>query len=194
MKRIPSLDGLRAVAILMVCLSRLAQTKGSPLHNFSSFGNLGVRIFFVISGMLITRLLVAEDAHRGAISLRNFYFRRAVRIFPAMWFYMAVMLALRAAGAVSLEPNDNLHAFTYTVNYDQHRSWYIGHLWSLSVEEQFYLLWPFALWRLGPRQSRWVLAAVIALAPCARAAAALFLHAPYRDLEMFPMVADSLAA
>src|ERR1043165_9188319 len=112
MKRIPSLDGLRAVAILMVCLSRLAQTKGSPLHNFSSFGNLGVRVFFVISGFLITRLLLEELDRSGSISLKSFYFRRTLRIFPAMWFYMLVVLCFQAAGILRLQAGDALRAFT----------------------------------------------------------------------------------
>jgi peptidoglycan/LPS O-acetylase OafA/YrhL len=70
----------------------------------------------------------------------------------------------------------------------------VGHLWSLSVEEQFYLLWPFAFVSLGPRRSFWIAVAVILLGPVARSADSLFLRGtPYHDLEMFPMVADSLA-
>ena len=192
MRRIPSLDGLRAVAILMVCLSHLAQTKGSPIHNFSSFGNLGVRIFFVISGMLITRLLLDELHRDGSISLKGFYFRRTLRIFPAMWFYMGVVLLLEAAGVLSLLPKDALHAFTYTVNYDQHRSWYIGHLWSLSVEEQFYLLWPMAIWLGGARVAMRTAIASVILAPLLRLV--LILSVPGAPiLEWFPTTCDALA-
>jgi peptidoglycan/LPS O-acetylase OafA/YrhL len=192
MRRIPSLDGLRAVAILMVCLSHFAQTKGSPLHNFSSFGNFGVRIFFVISGMLITRLLLEERKRYGAISLKNFYYRRVLRIFPAMWFYMAVILALQAASILRLQPKDALHAFTYTVNYSQQRSWYIGHLWSLSVEEQFYLLWPMAIVFGGIRWGRRIAIAAIVAAPLLRLVAMLAMPgAPIT--EWFPTTCDALA-
>jgi hypothetical protein len=80
------------------------------------------------------------------------------------------------------------------VNYDPYRSWHIGHLWSLSVEEHFYMLWPFAFVALGPRKAVWVAAGFILLGPLARSASWLFLRGtPYRDLPMFPMVADSLA-
>ena len=83
---------------------------------------------------------------------------------------------------------------TYSVNYLPDASWHIGHLWSLSVEEQFYLLWPFAFAALGGRRATWVAATMILLAPIARSAAWYFLRGtPYRDLEMFPIVADSLA-
>jgi peptidoglycan/LPS O-acetylase OafA/YrhL len=197
-RRLPSLDGLRAISIFFVFLGHLNGTRNfgvlSGLRMMGDLAHLGVVVFFVISGFLITSLLLQEYEKTGRISLHLFYARRALRIFPASFAYLGILYLSSLAGLIQLHANDLAHAMTYTVNYSTHRSWYIGHLWSLSVEEQFYLLWPFAFWRLGPRQSRWVLAAVIALAPCARAAAALFLHAPYRDLAMFPMVADSLAA
>src|ERR1017187_2647082 len=99
-----------------------------------------------------------------------------------------------AAGIVHLHAGDLWHAVTYTVNYMPAPSWDVGHLWSLSVEEQFYLLWPFAFIALGPRRAAWVAAGVILLGPAARTAARLFLNGtPYKDLSMFPMVADSLA-
>ena len=80
------------------------------------------------------------------------------------------------------------------MNYLPVRSWQVGHLWSLSVEEQFYLLWPFAFVALGSRKAYWAPAFVIVLAVFARAANRFVLiGTPYHDLEMFPMVADSLA-
>jgi peptidoglycan/LPS O-acetylase OafA/YrhL len=176
----------------MVCVCHLAQTLGSPLHNFSSFGNFGVRVFFVISGMLITRLLLEEREREGSISLKSFYFRRTLRIFPAMWFYMGVMLLFQAAGVISLQPSDAFHAFTYTVNYDQSRSWYIGHLWSLSVEEQFYLLWPMALYFGSPRLAAGIAGAAVALAPALRFA--ILVWRPGAPVgEWFPTTCDALA-
>jgi peptidoglycan/LPS O-acetylase OafA/YrhL len=98
------------------------------------------------------------------------------------------------AGILHVRANDIWHAVTYTVNYLPGRRWQIGHLWSLSVEEQFYLAWPFTFIVFGPRRAGWISAAVILLGPIARTCAWLFLReTPYRDLEMFPMVADSLA-
>jgi len=191
--RIPSLDGLRAISIGMVCVSHLLNVKGLAIRHSSSLGPLGVRIFFVISGMLITRLLVEEHERRGTISLRAFYIRRTIRIFPAMWFYVAVMATLGAAGVIVLQRHDILYALTYTVNYFPQRSWYIGHIWSLSVEEQFYLLWPLALCLATPRRAvRIALLAIII--PLALRLLILLLN-PAADYHYwFPTACDALAA
>jgi len=146
--RIPSLDGIRAISIGLVIFSHLAGTHHFPVRwsIFSSdLGMLGVRVFFVISGFLITTLLLEEYADSGGISLPWFYFRRTLRIFPAAYAFIAVIFILHGLDLVSLQSRDMLHALTYTMNYSQdsfHRhSWTMYHLWSLSVEEQFYLLW-----------------------------------------------------
>lgn len=194
--RLRSLDGLRAVAIAFVLLGHLSGTRGFALLNLEigDYAHLGVVVFFVISGFLITSLLFSEHAQKGRVSLKLFYARRALRIFPASYAYLAVISLASLAGIVELRRSDLWHAITYTVNYLPERSWHIGHLWSLSVEEQFYLLWPFAFVGLGPRRATWAAAAVILLAPLARLANRFFLMGtPYHDLEMFPMVADSLA-
>jgi peptidoglycan/LPS O-acetylase OafA/YrhL len=91
-KRIPSLDGLRAVSILMVVSAHLYGTAGWP-HNhatkvLSAYGHFGVQVFFVISGFLITTLLLAEYGKNGRISLRGFYRRRSFRILPASLIYI----------------------------------------------------------------------------------------------------------
>ena len=195
---LPSLDGLRALSIFLVLLGHLDGTRNFPHLNtaryFGDLGHLGVVVFFVISGFLITSLLLSEHSRHGRVSLKLFYARRALRIFPASYAFMGTVLLLAAAGYIAISAGDIIHAVTYTVNYSPHRSWYIGHLWSLSVEEQFYLLWPFAFVVLGPARSRWAVLAVILLAPGARGAARILLAGTaYRDLEMFPMVADSLA-
>jgi peptidoglycan/LPS O-acetylase OafA/YrhL len=192
---LPSLDGLRAISIVLVLLGHLSRTHGFPNHlGVGDYAHLGVVVFFVISGFLITRLLLSEHAKNGALNLKLFYARRALRLFPAAYTFIACVGLLWAAGVVSLQPSDIWHAVTYTMNFAPHRSWALGHLWSLSVEEQFYLLWPCALVLLGIRRAGWIAAAVILLGPMARAAAWLFFHhTPYYNLEMFPMVADSLA-
>jgi peptidoglycan/LPS O-acetylase OafA/YrhL len=80
------------------------------------------------------------------------------------------------------------------MNYLPKRSWQLGHLWSLSIEEQFYLIWPLTFLLLGTRRAGWAILGVILLGPVARSAAWFFLRGtPYRDLELFPMIADTLA-
>jgi peptidoglycan/LPS O-acetylase OafA/YrhL len=195
--RIPSLDGLRALSISLVLVGHLSGTQhfGSPRLGIGDFAELGVMIFFVISGFLITNLLIGEYEIRGRISLKLFYARRALRIFPAAYCFIGFVYLLSTAGILHLNRTDFLYAVTYTVNYEPLRPWQIGHLWSLSVEEQFYLFWPFAVANMGPRRLAWVSAVVILLAPLARAAAWVWLRdTPYYRAEMFPMVADSLAA
>jgi peptidoglycan/LPS O-acetylase OafA/YrhL len=193
---IRSLDGLRAVSIALVLLGHLSGTFGFVSLNLGvgNYAHLGVVVFFVISGFLITRLLVSEHSKSGHVSLRLFYARRFLRLFPASYAYIACICLLWMAGVIGLEGRDLWHAVTYTVNYQPGRSWNVGHLWSLSVEEQFYLLWPCSFVLLGPRRAGWVAAGVILFGPVARAGAWAFLRGTsYRDLEMFPMVADSLA-
>jgi peptidoglycan/LPS O-acetylase OafA/YrhL len=131
-------------------------------------GNLGVRIFFVISGFLITKLLLEEYASHGNISLRHFFLRRVFRIFPPAYFYITVAALLTWQGVLGLRVSDLAHALTYTVNYDQVRQWHFMHLWSLSVEEQFYIIWPVVIWLAGARRASWVAACALALAPLAR--------------------------
>ena len=193
---LPSLGGLRAISILLVLIGHISGTKGVPKLDFhvGDYAHFGVVIFFVISGFLITTLLLAEHTRNGSVSLKLFYARRSIRIFPASYAYLGVVFVLSAMGIIHLRAPDFWHAATYTVNYLPNAGWEIGHLWSLSVEEQFYLLWPFAFVTLGPRRAIWVAIAVILLGPVARSAAWLFLRkTAYADLSLFPLVADSLA-
>ena len=138
--RIPSLDGLRAISIALVILSHLVYIEGFPLPKaidplwFDRLGPLGVRVFFVISGFLITSLLLQELETNKSINLGKFYFRRTLRIFPPYYFFILVMIILNKFNWVALSSKDIIHAFTYTVNYYPERSWVIGHGWSLSVE------------------------------------------------------------
>ncbi len=194
---IPSLDGLRAVSIALVLLAHVAGTRGAPafLDRLGHIGNLGVKVFFVISGFLITTLLLREFEREGRISLRGFYFRRAVRIFPAFYAYVGIVFLLQLFGRIALAEGDLLHALTYTMNYKDDRGWYLNHLWSLSVEEQFYLLWPPVLYLFGPRRAlTWAVAAVL-LAPAARGLMWYGLDFSRSAMtRQFQAVADSLAA
>jgi len=194
--RLPSLDGLRAASIALVLLGHLSGTHGFARLNLGvgDYAHLGVVIFFVISGFLITRLMLSEHARNDRVSLRLFYARRALRLFPASYAFIICISLLWVAGIVHLHARDIWHAVTYTVNYLPGRSWQIGHLWSLSVEEQFYFIWPCTFVLLRPRRAGWAAAAAIMLGPVARSGAWLLLRGtPYYDLELFPTVADSLA-
>lgn len=139
---------------------------------FLGNGELGVSVFFVISGFLITKLLLKERIERDDINLKRFYFRRALRIFPAFYAYLLILGILWSGGLISEEPQTFLRAGTYSWNYYFGGSafWFLGHTWSLSLEEQFYLLWPACLVLLSPRRCRDFALAVIALSPASRVA------------------------
>lgn len=141
-QRIPSLDGLRAISITLVILSHLVKWKHISLEVIGSYGALGVFIFFVLSGYLITNLLLREYERSGTVSLRNFYVRRAFRIFPAAMLFLMVVIVLYWQEMRWFHIGA---ALLYVANMDLTRPWVFGHLWSLSIEEQFYLLWPFAM-------------------------------------------------
>ena len=149
MNRIPSLDGFRAISILLIlfCHSRLAAGfPNSPvLSDVARQAEVGVTVFFVISGFLITYLLLAEEGKNGSISLKAFYIRRAFRILPVYFLYVAFILAWRNFETIGLTKSNLTHVLTFTVNFDHNKDWFLGHFWSLSVEEQFYLFWPATL-------------------------------------------------
>jgi len=146
--RNPAIDGLRAVSILLVILSHVLQTyhwtQSVPFVWRLVPGATGVSVFFVVSGYLITTLLLKERAGRGRISLRRFYFRRFFRIVPAFVVYVSAVAVLNLMGLLNMPWLDFGAALTYVTNYT-HVQWPLGHTWSLSVEEQFYLLFPLLL-------------------------------------------------
>jgi peptidoglycan/LPS O-acetylase OafA/YrhL len=195
--RIPSLDGLRALSIAMVLFAHMSGTRFFPSFVLArrNLGNFGVRVFFVISGFLITSLLLNELKTRGRIDLKWFYIRRALRIFPAAYVYIAAMFAATLLGLVALTQADFLHAITYTVNYQKVRPWHTIHLWSLSVEEQFYMIWPAVLVLAGRRKALWIAGAVLVVAPALRVAT--FYGIPSLQWSVgtsFQTNADALAA
>jgi peptidoglycan/LPS O-acetylase OafA/YrhL len=114
--------------------------------------SLGVKFFFVISGYIITGLLVEGYRRQGASALRGFYIRRAFRIFPALLLYLGFVAAMVAQGNFAMSPGSFTLAFTFLCNTNLGVcSWPVGHLWSLGIEEQFYLVWPLLLAVLGFR-------------------------------------------
>lgn len=148
---LPALDGLRAVAVFTVVASHSNLPLRIP-------GDLGVSAFFVLSGFLITRLLVRERERTGEVSIRRFYLRRTMRIFPAYYAFLLLSYALDARAGQLWSNTLLANALTYTVNYfnafNHHPSTSVAHAWSLAVEEQFYLLWPLAFVILATRGRR----------------------------------------
>ena len=140
-KKLPSLDGVRAVAVLLVIFHHL-NVPYSP-------DGRGVLTFFVLSGFLITWMMLNESEKTGDVSIRNFYLRRILRIFPGFYVFLVLAFAaqwLTEGGMSGTTLGDYLGAFSYTSNYRfalmphmNHACW---HTWALSMEEQFYLLWP----------------------------------------------------
>lgn len=126
----------------MVMLSHLSNWKHIPIAVPKAYGALGVHVFFVLSGYLITKLLLQEQERSSTISLGNFYIRRAFRIFPAAFLFFAVVTVLYWH---EVHWTHVAAAVFYVANMDMTKPWMFNHLWSLSIEEQFYLLWPFAL-------------------------------------------------
>src|SRR6266567_3904277 len=170
--RILGLDGLRAFSISLVLIAHLLGTRNfhppevvSRLLGLFSLGPLGVRTFFVISGFLITSLLMEEERRTGTVSLSRFYFRRTLRLFPLYYLYISIIVLMEAIGA-----------------------------WSLAVEEQFYILWPFLYRRLGQSRAQRVLCGYILLAPVWRLLIAFVLPSQRLGIgETFFTTADGIA-
>jgi len=187
MNRIPSLDGVRAIAISLVVMGHWAEVRFQS-DVAGSFASLGRRIFFVLSGYLITMLLMKEYGKTGSLDLRRFYVRRAYRILPAA---IAFMLPVYVIFWHELRWYHMAAAAFYLVNFDFTHPWFLGHLWSISVQEQFYFLWPCVL-KKWQRHRVAIVIAVIAFSPLFRVACHLLqLHG--RADETFPAVADILA-
>jgi peptidoglycan/LPS O-acetylase OafA/YrhL len=193
-EHLPALDGLRAVAVFVVISYHAGVMQGVP-------GDLGVTLFFVLSGFLITWLLVKEFVATGSISIRSFYARRALRIFPAYYVFILFSLAVDTAMGHRWSRTLIAVAFTYLVNYYNaflgHPNTSIAHAWSLAVEEQFYLLWPLAclsLLRRSRNTAAHGVAIVIVVAALWRSSLYLFAHAPVSYLyNAFDTRCDSLA-
>ena len=148
--RIRELDGWRAISVTLVIIHHLLCFRyskvisGIPLapHIFWNMGRLGVKVFFVISGFVICRLLLAEEQRSGSISLRGFYLRRAFRILPPLLLLLGTIVLLDACGFIRIGWASFAEASAFLADFREPTSWFLGHTWSLAVEEQFYLLFP----------------------------------------------------
>lgn len=156
-----SLDGLRAIAVFMVIFYHLGFTWIS--------GGVGVLLFFVLSGFLITWLLLKEEERFGSISLRLFYLRRTLRIMPAFYVFWLLLVGALFLFSKRVVVPQAICSFFYVNNYYQalfgDPNTGLSHTWSLGVEEQFYLLWPitFILLKRNARRMRFLVAAILAV-------------------------------
>jgi len=154
--RIAALDGWRGVAILLVLFDHVTVAFfGWYPRPWLQTGQHGVTIFFVLSGFLITSKLL-----EGRVSLKRFYLRRFFRLMPAAWTYLAALTFLTVVtGASFTSRREVLACVLFYRNFAAVHGWALaGHYWSLSIEEQFYLVWPSLLVLVGTRRSLWIAA------------------------------------
>jgi peptidoglycan/LPS O-acetylase OafA/YrhL len=187
LRYIRGLDGLRAVSVLAVLVYH-HYVVGGTSPGWLPGGFYGVEVFFVVSGYLITSLLLDERTRTGTVKLKEFWFRRARRLLPALFLMLGVVIAysllfLRDSALAELK-SDVIAAVTYTSNWWQiiaDRSYFesagrpelLRHLWSLAIEEQFYLFWPLiigiALKRVRSKRAPWIMVGVALLSALAMA-------------------------
>src|SRR5664280_2913619 len=180
------IDGWRGLSVVLVVVGHivsyrfLAYWDILPLHDVvgspslwienivfqlaAPLGDTGVQFFFVISGFLITKLLGIEEDRNEKISIGAFYVRRIFRIMPAFYLYLLTVLVLRSGGMILANDDAFLRSGLYVCNLSGFKcSWWLAHTWSLSVEEQFYLIWPLAFVALGRTRVAVIVCALIAL-------------------------------
>ncbi|MDB5657253.1 MAG: hypothetical protein JWQ94_4866 [Tardiphaga sp.] len=156
LEKFPAFDGFRGIGVLIVVFSHFPDVLDSRLYSVawkfnqvSRIGFVALDIFFVISGFFITRLLLRERAATGRISFKNFYTRRALRIFPI--YYLTVFVCYFV---FNFQAADTWSLLSYTFNFYHpfHAAPHpLEHTWSLSVEEQFYFFWPLVILLVPPR-------------------------------------------
>jgi peptidoglycan/LPS O-acetylase OafA/YrhL len=162
LKRINYIDGIRGIAILLVFVAHLSSgVYPYDIMFFSNFtffnggGLIGVQLFFALSGYLITKNLLTELKTHGNLDFKLFYLRRIWRLYPvlilACIFYLVYALIFMESRLFIAALGDVFMAITYTTNLPIYPTWFpdlnwMSHTWSLSVEEQFYLIWPLLLW------------------------------------------------
>jgi peptidoglycan/LPS O-acetylase OafA/YrhL len=187
----PQLDGIRTLAVLMVIVSHWYRGNNFPLLYYG--GAMGVGLFFVLSGFLITHILLGQqpkflegNGETKKNILTTFYIRRTLRIFPIYYLYVAVLLLLGTGQVREIW----VWLLTYTYNFQLFltNTWHTGHvehLWSLAIEEQYYLIWPGLLLFCPPRYHFHLVAGFILLAIGTKAF--LYLQNPASQYSKFPV-------
>jgi peptidoglycan/LPS O-acetylase OafA/YrhL len=192
MKHVPALDGVRGVAVLLVMLFHL------HVPGFS-WGWAGVPLFFVLSGYLITGLLLEASASELPRYLSVFYMKRCLRIFPLYYGYLLVNLALLQV--VKGSADGYLWYLAYLQNHHIGQALHeggnipgvVGHTWSLAVEEQFYMVWPLVVYFVSRRWLAVLCLALIVAAPLFRYAILQATGNPFLTNVMLPSCLDMLA-
>jgi peptidoglycan/LPS O-acetylase OafA/YrhL len=187
---LPHLDGIRTIAVLMVIVHHWYR---GPFHILHYGGSMGVGLFFVLSGFLITNILLRQqDAFQNGASifkwnvLKTFYIRRTLRIFPIYYLYVGVLFVMGIGQVREIWP----WLFGYAYNFllfltNNWHSGYVEHLWSLAIEEQYYLIWPGLLLICPPKYNWWLVGGFIILAMGTKAY--LYLQAPASQYSKFPV-------
>jgi peptidoglycan/LPS O-acetylase OafA/YrhL len=185
----PDLDGVRTLAVLMVVVHHWYRGESIVHHG----GAMGVGLFFVLSGFLITNILFNQkDAFLSGKSrekiniLKTFYIRRTLRIFPIYYLYITVLVALGIGQSREIWPWLYGYAYNFLLYLtDNWHSGYVEHLWSLAIEEQYYLIWPALLLLWPSRRIWWLILGFIGLAMAFRAV--MYLHHPASQFSKFPI-------
>ena len=158
-EKIPSLNGLRALSIIFVLIGHVQVN--SFKHTDAPGAQIGVNIFFIISGFLITLLLLKEENNFGSISLKNFYIRRVIRIFPVYYFILLFYFILQLFNVIHLSNFSWITSLSYTKYFHYPVDMETEHFWSLSVEEHFYLVWPVIFYLFRKYRVHFALAIII---------------------------------
>ncbi len=176
---IKGLDGLRGIAIILVMLFHFRR------YDFGEIGLdvgwVGVQMFFVLSGFLITRILLNEKHQSIDKYLKRFYWRRSLRIFPVYFAYLFVLtISFWLFDFPDTLGEKAAWLYTYTYNFtrllpDWSHSVFFTHLWSLSVEEQFYLIWPMLIFFFRDKALKFIIIGIIIISPIIRWVLAHFL-------------------
>ena len=202
-KYIPQFDGLRAIAVMAVLVSHLAPLRLVPWLYRAEYGRVGVDLFFVLSGFLITGILL--DTKDSAHYFRNFYLRRILRIWPLYYLFLAFTFLFMFSREPEAAREDAWRYWPLHVLYFQnlipHLHWAkaLTHTWSLAIEEQFYMFWPALVGFLSRRKLFAALAGMLVISNVSRIAAAHigvshpFLHR-FTIFRLDPILLGSLVA
>jgi peptidoglycan/LPS O-acetylase OafA/YrhL len=179
--RIPSLDGLRAIAIGIVLFAHGASTVSTdnPIYqlivSYLGNGRFGVVLFFVLSGYLITTLMKREIEKTSQFNLQKFHYRRFFRILPVFLLYLITVTFLANRNVITLTPEQIFFTSCFLINYSHiwldtsdPSYWFLGHFWCLAIEIHFYLIWPLVLVYGGFRRALQIAVAVVLLSPAIR--------------------------
>lgn len=193
-------DGLRAILTVMVLAQHLGSvswitnvdlgsvswfTNAQLLHYYQTYlsGGVALTVFFVISGFLITRILIGQKKRKG-ISLKKFYIRRFMRLSPPLVIFFLLVFVLMLTHSIKDSYAGLLFSMFYLYNYIPHNFFVteLSHTWSLALEEQYYLLWPIVLSTLAFRKVLLFIGVLVALSLLS-AAIYPYLYIPYNDKE-----------